>query len=88
MTDDRHRSDYRPPVRQPQPGELLWEFHRERDHTFIRCELRDRGEWGVEVQIFEGDFGIVAHLFRPGRGEMGPRAAAIAWAEAERRAIE
>jgi hypothetical protein len=32
------------PPRQPQPGELLFEFYRERDHTRWRCELRQHPE--------------------------------------------
>jgi hypothetical protein len=39
------------PTRQPQPGELLFEFHVERTHRFYRAEVRDRGEWDVEAQI-------------------------------------
>jgi hypothetical protein len=42
-----------PPERQPQPGELLFEFHVEATHRFFRCELRDHGEWGIEAQILE-----------------------------------
>jgi len=41
----------RPPVPVvPRPNEPLWEV-RKRDHV-IRCSLRYRGEWGVEVQLF------------------------------------
>jgi hypothetical protein len=42
------------PPRQPQPGERLFEFYRERDHTRWLRELRDHGEpYGVEAQFFQ-----------------------------------
>jgi hypothetical protein len=68
------------PPRQPQPGELLFEFHVERTHTFYRVELRDRGAYGVEAQFLDSIDLRVAHLF-PSR-EM-----AIRWAEEERKAM-
>ena len=38
------------PPRQPKPGELLFEFYRERDHTRRLCELRDHGDvYGIEA---------------------------------------
>jgi hypothetical protein len=37
-----------PPLRQPKPGELLFEFHVERTHTFKRVELRNHGAYGIE----------------------------------------
>lgn len=52
---NRHKS--RLPVRQPVPGELLYEFWRESDHTHVRVELRDHSSWGIEAQVFtKGDF--------------------------------
>ena len=46
MSDDEWYKPHRPPAppRQPQSGELLFEFYRERDHTRWLCELRDHGE--------------------------------------------
>lgn len=38
-------------VRQPKPGTLLWTVTRE--GRTLRCELRDRGELGAELQILE-----------------------------------
>ena len=40
-------------ISQPTPGELLFEFHVERTHTFYRVELRDHGEFGVEAQFLD-----------------------------------
>jgi hypothetical protein len=39
------------PARQPRPGETLFEF-RNCHMEIVRCELRDHGEFGVEVQFF------------------------------------
>jgi hypothetical protein len=63
-----------------QPGELLFEFHVERTHTLYRCELRDRGTYGVEAQFFDPIDLRIAHLFPT-------RALAITWAERERQAL-
>jgi hypothetical protein len=71
-------------TRTPQPGELLYEFQRKADHKTFRCELRDRGGFGVEAQIFEGGHLLLAQLFRGGNA----RTLAIEWAESERKAIE
>jgi hypothetical protein len=41
--------------RQPWPGELLWSIPKEGRE--LEAELRDHGQWGVEVQIFkDGEF--------------------------------
>jgi hypothetical protein len=71
---------YRPPKRQPRPGELLFEFVRA-DHVRVRVELRDHGAYGVEVQIFHNE-----ELFAGYRHPA--RALAVAWAERERKAME
>jgi hypothetical protein len=60
------------PPRQPQPGELLFEFHVERTHTFYRVELRDRGAYGVEAQFLDPIDVCTARLFPS-------RELAIAW---------
>jgi hypothetical protein len=44
-----------PPPRQPKPGELLFEFYRERDHTRWRCELRDYGKFGVQAEFYRNE---------------------------------
>jgi hypothetical protein len=36
------------PARQPKPGEFLFEFYRESDHSRWLCELRDNG---VKVRL-------------------------------------
>jgi hypothetical protein len=66
---------------QPKPGELLFEFHVERTHTFWRVELRDHGAYGVEAQFFDPVDLRLAHTFPT-------RELAVAWAEKERQAIE
>jgi hypothetical protein len=68
------------PKRQPNPGELLFEFVRP-DHMRVRVELRDHGEIGCEVQIFHNE------EFRFGYRHP-TRALAVAWAEKERQSIE
>ena len=35
--------------REAQPGVVLFEFSRASDGAHLRCELRDHGEYGVEV---------------------------------------
>jgi len=48
MVDEPFYSPHRKaPVRQPKPGELLFEFYTERTKKFYRCELRDHGKWGI-----------------------------------------
>ena len=68
-----------PPARVAQPGELLFEFLH--GHDRIRVELRDRGQYGVEGQLFINEEFRYGHRF-------DARELAIAWADAERRAIE
>ena len=51
-------------MRQPKPGELLFEFYAERTKKFYRCELRDHGKWGMEAQFFEGEHIFHTHMFR------------------------
>jgi hypothetical protein len=82
-----HDATTRPP-RQAQPGELLFEFHVAYTHTFWRCELRDHGDYGVEAQFLDPvdlRIGIFHQRMDPMRT---PREMAIAWATAEREAIE
>ena len=79
------------PVRQPKPGELLFEFYVERTHRFMRCELRDHGQYGVEAQFLEADGWLrLAQTFRDvldGDRLIKARESAIAWAEDERKAM-
>jgi hypothetical protein len=56
--DDWYKPHRQPtPQRQATPGELLFEFVRERDHKHFRCELRFHGEsYGWEAQfVADGD---------------------------------
>lgn len=71
----------RPSPRRPQPGELLCEFFSAARRKFYRIELRDRGQYGVEVQVLDPVEMVFGHLFPV-------RALAVAWAEEQRQAIE
>lgn len=69
MADKAERAWYSPhrpatPPRLPTPGELLFEFHVERTHTFWRVELRDHGAFGVEVQFLDPIEIRIARTFR------------------------
>jgi len=88
MSDDQFYSpSHWRPVRQ---GELLFEFHRASDHSFWRCESRDRGAYGTEAQfLMNGDL-IIGQLFRDvpnGDTVIPARQSATEWAQAERQAI-
>ncbi len=73
--------DGKPTLRQPQPGELLFEFLRDSDHAHFRCVLRVHGEWGVEAQFWMNGELLIAQRFNT-------RALAVQWAVVERQAIE
>jgi len=92
MADDEDWcKPHRPPVprRQLTPGELLFEFHIARTHTFYRVELRDQGEYGVEAQFLDPVDVRAARTFHQAMDPTrSPREMAIAWAEEERKAIE
>jgi hypothetical protein len=68
-------------LRQPQPGELLCEFYSASRWKFYRIELRDRGQYGLEVQVLDPVEMVFGHLFPA-------RALAVAWAAEQREAIE
>lgn len=72
----------------PTHGELLYEFVHE--HTRVRCELVDHGPYGIEARILHNEEHYMSHTFAPWHciPFVTPRAAAIHWAESERRAIE
>jgi hypothetical protein len=71
------------------PGDLLFEFHRERDHKFFRYELRDHGPWGVEAQFFEGGDFLLAQRFEDLLADtLIITRRDLTWANAERRVIE
>ena len=78
--------------RQARPGELLFEFHIEREHRFYRVELRDHGPvYGVEAQFFDPVDLRKSRMFRSTDDPTGtrtPREMAIAWAEPERKWME
>lgn len=77
-----------PPPRQPQPGELLFEFHVAATHTFWRVELRDHGAYGVEAQFLDRIDIRIARTFRQDMDPTRtPREMAIAWAEEERKVV-
>jgi hypothetical protein len=78
------------PARQPKPGERLFEFYRESDHSRWLCGLRDHGNvYGVEVQFFKNEELGRARRFDPRLDPSRPsRDLAIAWAEEERKHIE
>jgi len=71
-----------PAPRQPNPGELLFEFIRSSSGAMWRCELRFHGEtYGWEVQFIERGELVFGH------GAFVTRQLAVAWAEHERKAI-
>ena len=59
-------------------------------HTRVRCELVDHGEYGAEARILHNEEHYRSHTFAPWHciPFSTPRAAAIHWAENERKAIE
>jgi hypothetical protein len=78
--DAFYSPNYRPPPRDPKPGEPLWSLQKD-EHTWS-AELRDHGAGvGVEVQILcDGE------LVSGRRFDL--RELATRWAEQERQAIE
>jgi hypothetical protein len=42
--------NYKPAPTQPRTGESLWVI--QKAGRQLACELRDDGEWGVEVQVY------------------------------------
>ena len=79
-----------PASRQPKPGEVLFEFCRDSDHSRWRFELRDHGkEYGVEAQCFQNDEFFCGRRFDPRLdSSRTSRELAIAWAEEQRKHIE
>jgi hypothetical protein len=69
------------PPRQPQPGEVLFEFVRDSDRAHFRCALRTYNGWGVEAQFWMNGELLIARRF-------DTRALAVQWAVVERKAIE
>jgi hypothetical protein len=69
------------PPRQPQPGEILFEFVREPNHAHIRCELRTHEGWGVEAQFWMNGESLISRRF-------DRRALGVRWATIEREQIE
>src|SRR5262245_34837660 len=54
MADAFYRPNRPPnPARQPQSGELLFEFPR--GHDRFLCELRDHGAYGIEAQFWKNE---------------------------------
>jgi hypothetical protein len=92
MADDDWYKPRRTPdwPRQPAPGELLFEFYREPDHSRWLCELRDDGLFGTVALFCQNDELIITRRFerRMGDATRTPREMAIAWAEEKRKAIQ
>ena len=90
MSDEDWYKPHRPPppLRQPKPGEKLFEFLV--GHNRYLFELRDHGEvYGVECQIFKNEELLISRRFDPRFDASRPsREMAIAWAEEERKAME
>jgi hypothetical protein len=59
-------------------------------HTPVRCELVDHGQYGIEARVFHNEEHYMSHTFAPWHciPFATPRAAAIQWAEGERKAIK
>ena len=68
-----------PPPVVPRGPELLFEFLREHDR--FSCELRYKGEWGVEALFLRNGEWFVGHRF-------DTRVLAMQWAETMRTVIE
>ena len=65
--------------RQRTPGEHVWTLRKGLDQ--YRCELRDRGAWGTETQMFRNGGFSYGHRF-------DSRALALHFAATERLALE
>jgi hypothetical protein len=66
MTDEPFYKPRRTPdaPRQLKPGERLFEFYRERDHSRWLCELRDDGDdYGVMAQFYQNEEFITGRRF-------------------------
>jgi hypothetical protein len=72
VSDDLWWDGIIPPTK-PRPNEKLWEFLK--GHDIYSCELKYRGEYGVEVQLFKNGEFFVGHLrnTRAGREVGGGR---------------
>lgn len=66
------------PLRQPAPGEKLFEFLR--GHDRFLCELRDHGPHGIEAQFLQNEEFLFSRRFET-------REFAVRWAEQERLAL-
>ncbi len=69
------------PRTEPRPGEVLFEVIRQSDQAQFRCELRDHGEYGLEVQVFKDRKLVDGAVF-------ATRTFALQWAELKRAAFE
>jgi hypothetical protein len=82
--DDRSETPGRMPPSsrtEPRPGEVLYEFIRKSDRAQFRCDLRDHGEYGIEVQVFKDGKLVAASVF-------ATRTFALQWADLKRGAFE
>jgi hypothetical protein len=93
VTDEPFYKPFRTPAppRQPQPGEVLWTFTRDRDHKRFSCELRDCGQYGIDVQILEHEDLFYSRMFTQAMDPTGmrtPREMALQYAAEERKDLE
>jgi hypothetical protein len=88
MSRDEHYSPFAsaPGPRISTQGELVYEFLH--GHTRVRCELVDHGQYGV-ARILYNEEHHMSHTFAPWHciPFVTQLAAAIHWAETERKAI-
>jgi hypothetical protein len=78
VSDDLWWEGIIPPTK-PRPNEKLWELWAR--HKLFSCELKYRGEYGVEAQIFEDAEFVWGRLFQT-------RELAVNWATLEKEFIE
>lgn len=78
LTDDSYGM-YTSRSSKPTPGERLFTFVRQQDR--FTCELRKVGRWGIEARFLRNQQFLYSRRHKT-------RELAIAWAEAERRALE
>jgi hypothetical protein len=90
MSGDEHYSPFAPAQgpRVPTHGEPPYEFVH--GHTRVRCELVDHDQYVIEARILHNEEHYMSHTFAPWHciPFATPRAAAIHWAEGERKAIK
>jgi hypothetical protein len=79
MIEDRWNPHVPIPATKPQLGEPLWQTRA--SHVTWSAELKDRGRWGVEAQIYRDTDFVIGRRF-------DLRELAVEWAERLRRDVE